>query len=89
MTLPARLVVAVIRGYQAFLSPLLGRHCRYVPTCSEYAAMALEEWGLIRGAGLAGWRILRCHPWSATGLDLPPRRRREGARVPAGLGSPR
>ncbi|GAB4371914.1 MAG: hypothetical protein Kow0062_07870 [Acidobacteriota bacterium] len=69
-----RVLVGAIRGYQRFVSPLLGQHCRFLPSCSEYAAMAVEEWGVVRGTALALWRILRCHPWSAGGLDLPPRR---------------
>jgi putative membrane protein insertion efficiency factor len=70
----ARLVVLLIVGYRRFVSPVLGENCRYLPSCSEYARMAIEEWGLLRGGTLGIARILRCHPWSATGLDLPPRK---------------
>jgi len=89
MAVPKSLLVFVIRGYQAFVSPLLGRHCRYLPSCSEYAAMSLEEWGVIRGSWLATRRVLRCHPWSATGLDLPPRRGRNESGAASGAASPR
>jgi hypothetical protein len=75
MRLLRTVVIGCIRGYQRFVSPMLGSHCRFLPSCSEYAAMAVEEWGVIRGLGLAAWRILRCHPFSAGGLDLPPQRR--------------
>src|SRR5579875_810008 len=64
------LLIAPIRGYQRILSPLLGQRCRYYPCCSEYAAQALERYGILRGLVLAGWRLLRCNPWSAGGVDL-------------------
>jgi len=71
------LIVLVIRGYQVFLGPILGRHCRYEPSCSRYAAEALEVHGVVRGLALAAWRILRCNPWSGSGYDpVPPRRTR-------------
>ena len=70
---PARrwsaIAVAPIRLYQLLVSPLLGRRCRYHPTCSAYAIDALRSFGILRGAVLAGWRLLRCNPWSAGGLD--------------------
>ena len=72
-----RLLIGLIRAYQRLVSPLLGQHCRYLPSCSEYAVMAIEEWGVLRGTALAAWRILRCHPWSAGGLDHPPRRKQD------------
>ena len=43
--------------------------CRYVPTCSEYAMEAVERYGVLRGIGMAGWRLLRCHPFAKGGLD--------------------
>lgn len=69
MTLPRRLAVAPIRLYQRFVSPNLARRCRYHPTCSEYAVRAVESFGLLRGSGLATWRLLRCNPWSRGGVD--------------------
>ena len=62
-------LVLLIRGYQRLLSPLLPPVCRYWPTCSEYCAEALREKGLIRGAALGIWRILRCNPFSRGGFD--------------------
>ena len=59
----------LIRGYRALVSPLLGPRCKYHPSCSQYALDALREYGLARGVVLAGWRLLRCNPWSHGGLD--------------------
>jgi hypothetical protein len=61
--------VAPIRAYQRLLSPLVGQRCRYYPSCSDYAAQAITRFGILRGLVLAGWRLLRCNPWSAGGLD--------------------
>ncbi len=63
------LVVVPIRGYQGFLSPVLGPHCKYYPSCSSYAVQAVQRFGIIRGLVLAGWRLLRCNPWSDGGFD--------------------
>jgi putative membrane protein insertion efficiency factor len=63
-------LVGAIRGYQRALSPLLGERCRYYPSCSEYAAQAVTRFGILRGLVLAGWRLLRCNPWSQGGVDL-------------------
>jgi uncharacterized protein len=63
------LVVLPIRIYQRLLSPLLGQRCRYYPSCSEYAAQAIRRFGILRGLVLAGWRLLRCNPWSNGGFD--------------------
>ena len=68
----ARLLVLLIGGYRRFLSPLLGRHCRYEPTCSAYALEAVTTHGALRGSGLALKRIARCHPWGGGGLDPVP-----------------
>lgn len=68
----ARILVFLIGGYRRFLSPLLGRHCRYEPTCSAYAAEAIAAHGSIRGVALAVRRIGRCHPWGAGGFDPVP-----------------
>ena len=63
------LAVLPIRLYQRLVSPLLGPRCRYHPTCSEYAVQSIKSYGILRGVVLAGWRILRCNPWSAGGFD--------------------
>ena len=63
------LLIAPIRLYQRLISPLLGPRCRYYPSCSNYAVQAIEELGPIRGTILAGWRLLRCNPFSPGGFD--------------------
>jgi len=69
----SRVLIALIRVYQRFISPLLGPQCRYAPTCSQYAVEALRTHGAIKGSALAGWRILRCNPFSRGGFDpVPP-----------------
>ena len=61
--------LAPIRLYQRFISPALPRRCKYEPTCSAYAVDAVRELGVIRGSILAGWRLLRCNPFSHGGWD--------------------
>ncbi len=61
--------VAPIRAYQRVISPALPRHCKYEPTCSAYAVHAIRRYGILRGAVLAAWRLLRCNPWSHGGFD--------------------
>ncbi len=58
-----------IRGYQRLSSPVFGERCRYYPSCSEYAAQAIERFGILRGLVLAAWRLLRCNPLSHGGFD--------------------
>lgn len=58
-----------IHAYRLLVSPLLGARCKYHPTCSRYALDALREYGTLRGLVLAGWRLLRCNPWSHGGVD--------------------
>ena len=62
-------VVAPIRAYQRVFSPMFGERCKYYPSCSEYAAQAVQRYGILRGLVLAGWRLLRCNPWSRGGFD--------------------
>ena len=62
-------LIGLIRVYQATLSPLLGRQCRFVPTCSEYFIEAVRTRGAIRGMLKGLWRICRCHPFSRGGYD--------------------
>jgi putative membrane protein insertion efficiency factor len=64
-----RLALLPVHAYRRFLSPLLPRRCKYEPTCSRYAIDAVQEFGVVRGAILAGWRLLRCNPWSHGGYD--------------------
>lgn len=74
MTLLTRLAVGVVEVYQRLASPLLPPACRFAPSCSEYARLALVEHGLARGLWLAGGRLLRCHPFHPGGWDPPPPR---------------
>lgn len=64
------ILVAPIRLYQRALSPGLPARCRYHPSCSEYAVQAVRRYGVVRGVVLAGWRLLRCNPWSHGGVDF-------------------
>jgi putative membrane protein insertion efficiency factor len=68
----AKLLIALVRGYQLTLSPFLGGSCRFLPTCSEYAREALERHGAWRGSWLALRRLSRCHPLGASGFDPVP-----------------
>ncbi len=71
-----RLLILLIRGYQKFISPMLGDNCRFYPTCSAYAIEALQVHGVLKGSLLAVWRILRCNPFGRGGMDpVPPRGR--------------
>jgi putative membrane protein insertion efficiency factor len=63
------LAILPIRMYQWLISPLVGQRCKYYPSCSEYAAQAIRRFGILRGLVLAGWRLLRCNPWSHGGFD--------------------
>lgn len=65
-------LIALIRIYQLFVSPLLGNHCRFYPSCSQYAREAIEQHGALRGVWLAIRRLLRCHPWHPGGVDPVP-----------------
>jgi len=67
-----RLGLALIRGYQRLLSPILGCRCRYYPTCSDYAYEAVERYGLVRGSWLAVRRLGRCNPIGGRGYDPVP-----------------
>ena len=66
------LELALIRGYQRYLSPGLGAVCRYEPSCSRYAYEAIDRFGVPRGTWLAVQRLARCHPWSVGGFDPVP-----------------
>jgi putative membrane protein insertion efficiency factor len=69
---PIRAALWLLAGYQRWLSPLLPGACRFWPTCSEYARLALTRHGLVRGGALAVWRLCRCHRFARGGLDPPP-----------------
>lgn len=66
------LLLALIRTYQYAISPLVGRRCRYFPTCSEYTVDAIQKFGAVKGGWLGAKRICRCHPWHPGGYDPVP-----------------
>lgn len=71
----AKFFIILIRGYQRFISPLLGPHCRFTPGCSQYAIEAIRRFGMLKGSWLATKRILKCHPLHPGGDDpVPPKR---------------
>ena len=64
--------VLAIRFYQLVLSPVLGRQCRFYPSCSAYTREAIEKYGLVKGISLGGRRLLKCHPFHPGGVDTVP-----------------
>lgn len=71
VTIPRSLVIASVRAYQLFLSPVLGPNCRFTPTCSSYLIAAVRKYGTIRGTLRGIGRICRCHPFHKGGYDPP------------------
>ncbi len=65
------ILYGAVRGYQLFISPWLGKNCRYEPTCSQYMLLAIEKYGPVKGFIKGVRRMLRCHPWSSSGWDPP------------------
>ena len=61
--------IGAIHLYRWTLGPVFGGRCKYHPSCSQYALDALREFGFVKGSILAGWRLLRCNPWSHGGVD--------------------
>lgn len=70
--LPANILILLIRVYQYTLSPLIGRNCRYTPTCSNYGIQAIRKYGAIKGGWLTIKRIASCNPWGGSGYDPVP-----------------
>jgi uncharacterized protein len=70
VTLVRSFFVAPVRFYQRAISPALPSRCKYHPSCSQYAVDAVRRYGVLRGVVLAGWRLLRCNPWSHGGVDF-------------------
>jgi len=66
------LLIALLRGYQYAIRPLLGANCRFYPSCSDYAKEAIERHGALRGVSLALRRLARCHPYHPGGFDPVP-----------------
>lgn len=72
---PRLVLVALLRAYQLVISPMTGPSCRYYPSCSAYALLAVQRHGALRGSWLAVRRLARCHPWTPGGVDdVPPAR---------------
>jgi len=69
---PAKILLTLIRGYQYFISPLLGSRCRFYPSCSSYAVQAIQIHGALKGSWLAARRLSRCHPLNPGGFDPVP-----------------
>jgi hypothetical protein len=66
--------IGLIKGYQNFISPMLGPHCRFHPSCSHYAVEAINEHGVVKGGWLGIKRISRCHPFNDGGFDPVPKK---------------
>lgn len=66
------LFLFLLRAYKLTISPYLGQHCRFYPSCSVYADIAIRRYGVMKGSVLAGKRLCKCHPWHAGGVDLVP-----------------
>lgn len=64
-------LIKLIRMYQKYVSPLKQPSCRYYPSCSNYAILAIEKYGFLKGSIKAVWRVLRCNPFSKGGVDYP------------------
>lgn len=64
-----QIFIALVKFYRKFISPLLGPHCRFTPTCSQYALQAFERYGAAKGLWLTVKRLVRCHPWGKSGYD--------------------
>lgn len=86
---PARAaLLALIGSYRLTLGRVIGGDCRFYPSCSAYAEAAVRQVGAVRGTALTVWRILRCSPLGAGGVDHPPRGRAYEAIIPRGVGAP-
>ena len=77
------IAIAPIRLYQRALSPAMAQRCKYYPSCSEYAVGAVRQYGVLRGVVLAGWRLLRCNPFSNGGFDYVEDQKLFRSRAPA------
>jgi len=71
LRIPGLLLIVTARFYQKFISPMLGPHCRFSPSCSEYFIESVRKYGAIRGTCRGIWRICRCNPWNPGGYDPP------------------
>ena len=71
-SVPKRIAMTLVGFYRKYISPMFPPSCRYVPTCSEYAMIALQRYGFVKGSWMAIKRICRCHPWHPGGYDPVP-----------------
>lgn len=71
---PTQSAIILIKTYQKIISPVLGQHCRFYPSCSQYTLEAIKEWGLAKGILLGAKRISRCHPLNEGGIDPVPKK---------------
>lgn len=69
--LPAMMVIGSVRVYQMTLSPLIGRQCRFHPSCSNYMILAIRKHGVMIGVAKGTWRVCRCNPFCTGGIDYP------------------
>lgn len=74
---PQKVAIYLVKGYQRWLSPLLGKNCRFEPTCSFYTIESINRFGVLKGCWLASKRILRCHPLNPGGFDPVPKTKKE------------
>ncbi len=77
-----KFLLLLLRGYKLCISPFLGQHCRFYPSCSDYAQQAIVEHGVAQGSLLAGRRLCKCHPWHAGGFDPVPSKQTSAADAP-------
>nr|WP_123371839.1 membrane protein insertion efficiency factor YidD [Cellulomonas sp. PhB150] len=89
LRLPALALLLLLRGYQRFISPMRPPTCRFYPSCSQYAVIAVRRHGAAYGTWLAARRLLRCHPWNPGGIDdVPPARAGHHVHHPASVAQP-
>jgi len=67
-----KVALILLKGYKILISPILGNHCRFYPSCSTYTYEAIKKHGLFKGVYLGGKRLLRCHPYHSGGIDPVP-----------------
>jgi len=66
-----KFIIQVIKLYKIFISPILGKNCRFYPSCSDYMSLVIKKYGLLKGFQKGIWRILRCNSFNKGGIDLP------------------
>lgn len=78
-----KILLLLLRGYQLCISPFLGQNCRFYPSCSSYAAEAIEEHGVLKGSLLGTFRLCKCHPWHPGGVDPVPKKASSSSKLTA------